>query len=121
VCDFYTTCLESKYQCGESGYPVGYGAHYCTKFSANKSTFSTKGAKWIDDTMLCLQQTLVPEATTIDSNCGAIRVKAFESHSNCYIENGLCTLPVTDWARILSIVAFEDLIGTWNSLKETLE
>src|SRR5262245_22793145 len=56
TCTFYRACLENHYHCGPSGYPIGYGEHYCKAFTAAKPKFDAKGKKWVSDTMFCLQR-----------------------------------------------------------------
>ncbi|KIM39479.1 hypothetical protein M413DRAFT_52508, partial [Hebeloma cylindrosporum] len=128
-CSFYEDCLESRYQCGANGYPLGYGKKYCNKFNAAKDKFSPKGQIWMLDTMECLQRVLLPEATgpiqpganPWRTPCGDLRKKAFDSHAECYIQNGVCTLGVKDWAQILEVVDLKTLFGSWESLNEVFE
>ena len=40
-CDFYTQCVESRFQCGNSGYPLGYGDRYCRKFQQQSNCFTS--------------------------------------------------------------------------------
>lgn len=120
-CDFYRSCLEVKYRCGATGYPLGYGDKYCRLFSLNKNLFTARGKTWMDDTMLCLQRALVPEATTVQSTCARVKAKAFDSHDVCYVNNGLCSLAPSDWLAILKIVDIKDLFGSWAAIKETLQ
>ncbi|RPA80454.1 hypothetical protein BJ508DRAFT_195319, partial [Ascobolus immersus RN42] len=108
-CSFYNTCLESKYKCGSSGYPLGYGKKYCDAFSANRSKFSKAGQKWVDSTMECLQVFLVPH--TSGSTCKKIKDTAFKSHSDCYIYNGICDLSWGDLWQVFQTVDFADLFG----------
>ena len=39
-CDFYTECVEAKFQCGAEGYPIGYGDKYCRRFEDNLDCFT---------------------------------------------------------------------------------
>jgi hypothetical protein len=39
-CDFYTQCVEPKFQCGSDGYPLGYGNRYCNKFDEESNCFT---------------------------------------------------------------------------------
>ena len=36
-CDFYTQCVEARFQCGANGYPRGYGDKYCRQFTNKQS------------------------------------------------------------------------------------
>ncbi|KAF8886315.1 hypothetical protein BD779DRAFT_1471176 [Infundibulicybe gibba] len=123
-CSFYSTCIESKYHCGASGYPLSYGQKYCEKFRAERSTLSTKGQSWMVNTMHCLQLKLVPEATGApgaSKTCKDLEVKAFGTHAKCYVESGLCTLSPKDWIAIVDIVNFETLFSSWDAFKATLD
>ena len=45
-CDFYTQCVEPKFQCGSSGYPLGYGNRYCRKFDQESSCFTPNVSRY---------------------------------------------------------------------------
>jgi len=101
TCSFYSNCLEQHLHCGPSGYPIGYGLKYCSKFTAARSQMSAAGKTWVTNTMLCLQRDLVMygdgrQTTT----CSALDNYAFGTHPDCYVKSGLCTLPPTDWWTI---------------------
>lgn len=110
TCDFYE-CLESEYQCGPSGYPMGYGHQFCSRFDSTASEFSTQGKVWIHDVRLCLQEALVPE-DDCSSSCSAVHDDAFASHSGCYISAGLCDLPISDWFAVLNTIGLKTLVET---------
>lgn len=120
-CTFYADCLESRYHCGQSGYPIAYGQHYCEAFMAAGSKFSLQGQEWLTHTMHCLQTALVPEATGEDEiTCNALADKAFGTHATCYVSNGLCGLLPTDWAEIVAIVGwtlFKNLDATGSTFQ----
>ena len=40
-CDFYTQCVEPKFQCDTSGYPLAYGDRYCRRFTNGQSCFTS--------------------------------------------------------------------------------
>lgn len=121
-CSFYANCLETRYNCGPSGYPIGYGQQYCEKFSNERSLLNTQGQQWMINTMHCLQLALVPYA--IDNNpttCQALENQAFETHAGCYVDNGLCALGLQDWSAILKIVDITTLFQSWDAFKATVE
>ncbi|KAH9479093.1 hypothetical protein JR316_0007672 [Psilocybe cubensis] len=148
-CDFYRECLESKFHCGPKGYPLGYGEKYCEKFVAGQDKLSPAGQKWMMDTMQCLQRVLVPDATESEADnrkpgeldhsdtksarestdtgsnnnkrCDALKQKAFDSHSECYLANGLCSLSGRDWVEIVEIIGIKTLFDSWAAIKETIE
>ncbi|KAH8814580.1 hypothetical protein DL96DRAFT_417554 [Flagelloscypha sp. PMI_526] len=125
-CTFYTDCLEATFNCGPSGYPTAYGYKYCTKFSSSRELLSSQGVNWMLDTMSCLQKTLVPFLQQNMNNqttktCSLLEETAFESHSDCYVSNGLCKLPFKDWLQIANIVGVGTLFSGWDELRESFE
>ena len=73
--------------------------------------------------MLCLQKSLIPEATQSTSavkSCSALSTKAFSSHADCYVGSGLCTLSPKDWLVIVETVGFAELFSSFEAIKETL-
>lgn len=121
-CTFYSDCLEKKVQCGPSGYPIGYGAKYCQKFTDAKGDFSALGRAWITKTMLCLQRALVPYATgEQQGTCAKIKEFAFGTHPGCYVSSGVCALPPSDWEIVIKTVSLKELFGSVDALKATLQ
>jgi hypothetical protein len=122
-CSFYPDCLEVRYHCGPAGYPLGYGEKFCQKFSVDRTQLSLQGQKWMLDTMQCLQNALVPEATGSGAGvtCGSIKAAAFGTHAACYVGNGLCGLPPSDWLAIVGIVQFKTLFESWDAFLATLK
>jgi hypothetical protein len=124
-CNFYAQCIESRYHCGPTGYPIGYGQYYCNKFVMDASLLSSKGQTWMTNVMLCLQQDLVPYALGAAqgfSDCQALQDFAFSTHPTCYVDSGLCALPVTDWEAIVEkIVGVTTLFDSWDAFKATVE
>ncbi|KIL63796.1 hypothetical protein M378DRAFT_649865 [Amanita muscaria Koide BX008] len=120
-CSFYPDCLETRYHCGPSGYPLGYGLKYCTAFIQNRGLLSQRGQQWMVDAMHCLQLALVPEATgeskTVQA-CDELKDYAFSTHPKCYVDNGFCTLPPTDWAGIVEIIGVSAVLS---GLKQELQ
>jgi len=98
TCEFYRICVEPIYGCGnapgdEQTYPENYGKKYCTKF-ADHSWASGKGRTWRDQTLQCLQASLVPWVQSRKGNCEALTTFAFDSHVPCYTQPGasICEL-----------------------------
>ncbi|KII85981.1 hypothetical protein PLICRDRAFT_56457 [Plicaturopsis crispa FD-325 SS-3] len=123
TCTFYADCLESQYHCGPDGYPIGYGQFYCTKFSNERDKLSAKGQTWMIDTMMCLQHAIVPIALdqVPNTTCDSLKDTAFGTHAQCYVDNGLCTLPPTDWLAIVEIVDIKTLFSSWDAFKATVD
>jgi hypothetical protein len=121
-CNFYSDCLEARLHCGPSGYPIGYGLYYCEKFSALRSQMSAAGQAWVTNTMLCLQSNLVAYGDgSQTTTCSALKVYAFGTHADCYVKNGICTLPPTDWVKIIKTVSITELFSSLDALKATLQ
>lgn len=122
TCNFYRDCVESRYNCGPGGYPIGYGEDYCQRFSNVKSQFSPAGQAWVTKVMFCLQEKLVPIGSGQQmSTCQNIREMAFGTHPECYVKSGVCKLPVKDWTLISKTVDLQDAIGSAEALKATLD
>lgn len=121
TCDFYADCLESRYHCGSEGYPMGFGDHFCKRFQNTRPNMTPAGQQWLTKTMQCLQRKLVPFATGSQSaTCPSLRSTAFETHSDCYVDSGVCTLDPSDWAKIFGTVDLKTVFNP-DSLRETLE
>ena len=117
TCVFYDKCLEEKNECGLQGYPIDYGLKYCNEF--NSMELSKEGKKWIEQTMLCLQNELVPYAQT-KTSCGTIKNEAFNSHVTCYVNSGFCKLPLKDKA-IISVKNLWVTVTTEAGAKQAIE
>jgi len=92
-CDYYTQCLEPKFKCGPTGYPIGYGNKYCNKFLEFFNDFTPEGQEWIGKTLLCLKNALIPVYESTKSiTCSEIYNIAFDSHPTCYTDSGFCNL-----------------------------
>lgn len=71
-CMWYTQCLEEKFQCGKTGYSVGYGFKYCSKFG-QLNTFPA-ARLWIEKTTLCLKRRLAPKlADSVQLTCHELK------------------------------------------------
>ena len=40
-CDFYTQCVEPRFQCGTNGYSLDYGDRYSHRLKNNQSCFTS--------------------------------------------------------------------------------
>lgn len=126
-CDFYL-CLEENKNCGEDGYPIGYGNKYCNKFTnACSSDLSSESAsKWILGTKMCLQKELNNQYV-LSASCDGLYDFAFDTHPFCYtsgaVENGgvsFCLLSLDEWFTIATCVENKDLLSD-KSLKQVKE
>lgn len=115
TCSFYEDCLEANIPCGNQGYALAYGNHYCNVFGDLDSELSVKGRKWRDSTMLCLQRKLVPLVRDDRPelvSCSRIKSFAFRTHAPCYTQkkNSICFLdPIQDLPAIMTAIEAKDL------------
>ena len=92
-CSYYPDCVEAEYQCGPSGYPLGYGLKYCNKFVDNFDLYDADGQAWIEGTLICLKEALLPLVLdNTGQTCSSLSDYAFNSHVDCYVDNGFCGL-----------------------------
>jgi hypothetical protein len=73
--------------------------------------------------MLCLQEALVPEATSAADavqGCAALSTKAFGTHATCYVQSGLCSLSVGDWLVIIETVGITNLVANTAEITATV-
>jgi hypothetical protein len=83
---------------------------------------SPAGQAWVTNTMLCLQRDLVVYGDGSQSiSCPDLRTFAFNTHPDCYVKSGVCTLPPSDWEIIISTVSFKELFSSLDALKATLQ
>lgn len=75
--------------------------------------------------MLCLQRHLVPYATgQKQGTCADLKSFAFGTHPGCYVSSGptgVCALPPSDWGIIIRTVSLQELFGSADALKATLQ
>lgn len=96
-CKWYSSCLQSAFNCPADSYPLGYGNKYCTRFTEALDMFTPMGKSWIMKTMVCLKKALGPYAKAMDQTgkgvtCDQLTDIAFDSHPTCYVESGFCQL-----------------------------
>jgi hypothetical protein len=97
--------------CGPDGYLIGYGTKYSQRFYKQaRPRMSTRGQKWIDDVLVCLQHDL-REAIDETTSCDDIWSTAFDSHPACYLESGFCTLSPFDIAQVVWTIDAKDIIS----------
>jgi hypothetical protein len=112
TCAFYADCLEAAMPCGASGYALGYGEKYCSRYDVDQG-LSPAGLAWRDSVLHCLQEALVPmlsKATTM--TCDAITTYAFDSHPRCYTQGpSICFLPPSDAANVIGTIDGKDLFS----------
>lgn len=107
ACGWYTDCMERAHPCGPTGYVMNFGYPYCKKFAAAAS-LTSKGREWRDNTMICLQKSLVPFLGVSGPEkrvCDEIKQHGFDSHVACYTgAPSICSLPWSDLFEIAGII-----------------
>ena len=73
------------------------------------------------DTMQCLQRALVPEAEGAPqaaslATCAELEDYAFSTHPACYIDNGFCELPGSDWQELVRVIGIKTALGSWEAI-----
>ena len=123
-CEFYTKCIEPINNCGQKGYPLGYGYRYCSKFTQLIDEFPPAGKLWVDWTRQCLKKALVNFTTKSNDpkNCAKLYKSAFDSHPNCYVQAGFCKLLVQSdvlqsLTALFKVLEFKDL-ASLSSIKQ---
>jgi hypothetical protein len=99
TCDYYL-CREQEQPCGQNGYFIDFGYHYCTKYRDKTAKhLSHEGQLWLPDVALCLQNELgnIP----VQNSCKSAAHQAIASHTACYINTGFCSLRWTDRFKII--------------------
>lgn len=112
-CDFYL-CQEQKNECGLDGYNLGFGFKYCTKskfelFDAMKTSL---GKSWVTNVFQCLQQASQQKSILSILNndvrsCEQIKLDAFDSHPDCYVDSGFCSLKFSEKLNIFKLIKKE--------------
>jgi len=107
---FYA-CAEETLGCGPDGYLLGYGAKYAERFyRRTRPWMSPAGRRWLDATLVCLQTTL---RDSIDAtlSCDEVSTIAYDSHPACYVDSGFCSLPWSDWLKVVATVDGADWLS----------
>jgi hypothetical protein len=114
-CDFYDR-MEAYCGChGTDGYLISYGRRYCDRFLGS-SGWTPAGARWRDETLICLQKSLARDFVHGSSgtcDCAKIRNIAWQTHIGCYTQPSasVCDLPLSDLTKIYGIIDAVDLLG----------
>jgi hypothetical protein len=109
-CDYYR-CREAAapVACGPDGYYLGFGYAYCLRYlEVTAPRLSAAGQRFFRDVRPCLMNAVEAEVPTT-ATCAEVTQAGFASHPRCYLTNGFCDLPLTDWLLILTTIAPADL------------
>lgn len=118
ACDAYLT-VEEKFECGEEGYPVGFGYKNCMSFNNAKKygKFNAAGKKFIGCTVDCLIKSIQNISETV-STCDEVKTDAFDSHVECYLKCNFCKICSSnffalantyDWSDFFSVLAMKQV------------
>lgn len=69
------------------------------------------------NTVYCLQLNLVSLYENDNTTCSEISNHAFNTHALCYVTQGLCFLPPTDWIILFETIGIQNLIEIRPALK----
>jgi hypothetical protein len=100
-------------------YYISYGHKYALRFSLElKPHLSAAGQVWVEDTLRLLQQYMEDrrdknpwEFAELERNGDAFRDFAYKTHSDAYVNAGVCSLPIMDQIRILGTPEGRDILS----------
>eukprot|EP01112_Ceratiomyxa_fruticulosa_P018856 TRINITY_DN608_c0_g1_i1.p1 TRINITY_DN608_c0_g1~~TRINITY_DN608_c0_g1_i1.p1 ORF type:complete len:350 (+),score=43.75 TRINITY_DN608_c0_g1_i1:76-1050(+) len=126
TCSWYSNCLESTLPCGYQGYAIGYGFKYCSRFRNSVSSFNSFGQQWVNATLSCLQNALVPTyLNTSLPSCDDIMNTAFNTHPTCYLESGFCQMikSIQNMHALWNIYSLKDFLSirAWKQILDVIE
>ena len=107
-CSYYE-CLEEKAQCGEDGYLINFVGKYCNRFTqVTYPRLSEFGKAWLEVVRECLIDNMDKEYYNGES-CEDIEKRGIEDHITCYVDTGICSLPISDWLKIVGTIPPDEL------------
>lgn len=109
----YYDCVEATLAngegCGPAGYPEGYGGKYARRFLEDaRPRMSPEGQAWIDRVLVCLQEALDARIGP-ESTCEEVWTAGFDTHPDCYVDAGFCTLGFEDLVVVGTTIDAVDL------------
>ncbi|XGC81721.1 hypothetical protein ACES2L_04395 [Bdellovibrio bacteriovorus] len=90
--------MEEKQPCGDKGYWLKFGDHYCKKFLDDEAKFPAKTQVWLKDVRECLQTRA--EELSRQVSCERMQDEALDSHVGCYIDTGFCELSMQERVKV---------------------
>ncbi len=106
VCEYYA-CQEARWQCGDTGYLLGFAQKYCLRYRlVAQPRMSVAAQAWLNRVRRCL---VVGLEAFEGENCEALETFGIESHPTCYVSTGFCELKVRDWLGVLATIDPRDL------------
>lgn len=95
----YYACREAARtdSCGPGGYYLGYALKYCQRLSGRVAAkMSPQGKRWLDEVRRCLPEHM-EEHVSDEATCRDVSDHGISSHRDCFLEAGVCDLPMGDW------------------------
>ena len=103
-CDYYA-CLEDEMQCGPDGYLAGFVGKYCERFTGvTYDRMSPQGKVWMEEVRECLI-TRLDEGRFPGESCSELKKRGLADHQTCYLDAGICQLPLGDWLGIVATLS----------------
>ena len=101
----YYYCLEEEAQCGPNGYFLDFVGKYCVRFTqVTYPRLSQAGKDWMAGVRECLI-TNMESGYEEGESCTSIEKRGIADHITCYVDTGICSLPIRDWIKILSTIS----------------
>ena len=102
-CEYYA-CLEESAQCGEDGYLLDFVSKYCTRFTqVTYPRLTDAGRQWMDAVRSCLIIRM-DEGYYEGESCESIEERGIADHIPCYVDHGICDLPLGDWLKVMATI-----------------
>ena len=102
-CEYYS-CIEAEKQCGDRGYPIGFGRKYCMRFEERQAKLSLEGQEWMKRVRSCLIAGM--EESTDGLSCREFKRSAVKLHVPCYVDSGYCQLSKKDKKAVIKMISW---------------
>ncbi len=103
-CSYYS-CLEESANCGEDGYLLNFVGKYCNRFTqVTYPRLSDFGKVWMSTVRECLIYNM-EEGYFEGETCKSIEERGIRDHISCYVDSGICSLPLRDWFSVVSTIS----------------
>jgi hypothetical protein len=104
--------------CGTEGYALAFAAKYAEVYMWDLyPQVGPEAQAFLDANLVCLQSTFLDE-TTPEMSCEEVAEAGFSAHLGCYLDSGICSVPLIDQIAIFLAVDPEDM--THPSQREAL-
>jgi hypothetical protein len=93
--------------CGPQSYIEKFALPYCQRYLKNDGSFSPQAQNVLANIRSCLQQTLIEVAEAGKLTCQNVQDIGLNSHYDCYIQSGFCSLPSEDVRKVMWVAKAE--------------